>query len=38
MFENSERSRFCIDFTAQSEKNLILSILFLQQGTELKIL
>ena len=27
----------CNDFTAKSEKNLILSILFMQQGTLLQI-
>ena len=30
MFENSEFRRFCNDFTALSEKNLILAISFLQ--------
>ena len=33
MFENSEFGRFCNDSTALSEKNLILAISFLQQGT-----
>ena len=33
MFENSEFGRFCNDFTALSEKILILAISFLQQGT-----
>ena len=33
MFENSEFRGFCNDSTAKREKNLILAILFLQQGT-----
>ena len=33
MFENSEFRRFCNDSIALSEKNLILAISFLQQGT-----
>ena len=33
IFEKSECRRFCNDFTALSEKNLILAISFLQQGT-----
>ena len=37
MFENSEIRRFCNDFTAQSEKNLILGISFAQQGTLVQI-
>ena len=37
MFENSEFRRFGNDSTALSEKNLILAISFLQQGTEVQI-
>ena len=33
MLENTEIKRLCNDFTALSEKNLILAISFLQQGT-----
>ena len=33
MFENSEFRRFRNDSTALSEKNLLLAISFLQQGT-----
>ena len=33
MFKNREFRRFCKDSTALSEKNLILAISFLQQGT-----
>ena len=33
MFENREFGNFAYGFTTKSKKNLILAILFLQQGT-----